>query len=112
LIKGPLARDVPLPSLAPVSDQAVVLGRDAAGLYAMTSICTHAFCNMEDSGSVAATGLVCGCHGSQFDANGAVAQGPAGAPLNHLDVLVEADGSITINADKIVAATARTPVPA
>jgi nitrite reductase/ring-hydroxylating ferredoxin subunit len=112
LIKGPLAKDVAVDSLTPISDQAVVLGRDAGGLYAMTAICTHAQCNMKDSGSVNASGMICGCHGSKFDANGGVLSGPASSPLNHLEVMVETDGTITINADNLVAASVRTPVPA
>lgn len=110
MIKGPLATSVAVGSLAPVGDQAVVLGRDAGGLYAMTAICTHAQCNIRDSGTVSASGLSCGCHGSQFDANGNVIQGPATSPLRHFEVLIETDGTITINADKEVASSVRTPV--
>jgi cytochrome b6-f complex iron-sulfur subunit len=111
LITGPLAKDVAVNSLTPVGGQAVVLGRDSGGLYAMTAICTHMQCDMENSGTVSASGLSCSCHGSQFDANGAVVSGPASSPLAHFEVRVETDGTVTINADNIVASSVRTPVP-
>ena len=87
----------------------VVIGRDSNGLYAMSAICTHAGCVLEDSAGTIAAGLTCPCHGSAFDGNGAVIQGPARSPLQHYQVTVAADGSITADGGKPVAATVRTP---
>ena len=86
-----------------------VLGRDAAGLYAMTAVCTHQGCTVE---AVSATvALECPCHHSRFDQHGAVTQGPAASPLQHLKVDLDASGAITIQGSVNVASTDRTPVP-
>jgi hypothetical protein len=45
-----------------------------------------------------------------FDGNGNVTQGPARAPLQHYQVTIAADGSITIDGSKPVAANVRVPV--
>jgi Rieske Fe-S protein len=59
----------------------VVVARDANGVYAMSAICTHAGCFLDDGAQTIAAGLGCHCHGSTFDGNGAVTRGPAGASL-------------------------------
>ena len=84
----------------------VVIGRDAGGVYAMSNICTHAGCPMEAAG----TQLACGCHGSIFDRNGEVVRGPARRPLPHFRVDVATDGTMTVQQDAVVDASARTPV--
>jgi nitrite reductase/ring-hydroxylating ferredoxin subunit len=55
---------------------------DAGGIYALTSICTHRGCSVRWRGE----GFVCPCHGSAYDRQGAVTQGPARLPLRHLAV--------------------------
>jgi len=47
---------------------------------AFTSICTHAGCTVNGYDS-SNNQFVCPCHGSRFDANGHVVQGPASAAL-------------------------------
>jgi Rieske Fe-S protein len=65
----------------------VLIGRDSKGLYALTSICTHELCDMDEKqggkniGIINANGIVCNCHGSTFDNFGAVLKGPANKPL-------------------------------
>ena len=46
----------------------------------LSSICTHQSCTIDSFDSASAQ-FVCNCHGSRFDVNGAVKQGPAGDPL-------------------------------
>lgn len=112
---GPIAagsaRDVAVGHFAFVPGQPLLLARDDRGLYAMTTICTHDDCDMQGEGRIDALGLSCDCHGSQFDRNGGVRRGPAGAPLQHYRVDLSADGSITIQASVAVGADARTPAP-
>lgn len=88
----------------------VVVARDATGVYAMSAICTHAGCYLDDGVRTIAAGLSCPCHGSAFDGAGRVTRGPASAPLQHYAVAIAADGTITIDGSQPVAATTRTPV--
>ena len=108
-VSGGSIADVPSGTLRVLDGVHAVIGRDAGGLYAMSAVCTHAGCLLSD-GASAAAGLECGCHGSQFDSNGAVTRGPAGSPLQHYEVDLAADGSLTIHGEIPVAASARTPV--
>jgi Rieske Fe-S protein len=97
-------------ALLDVPGEAVILGRDGGGLYAMSAACTHAGCMLAIVGATGNEELSCPCHGSLFDADGAVNRGPAQAPLQHYLVEVVADGSITIHGEQPVAADARTKV--
>ncbi len=101
---------LPVGSLRALSDAPVIVGRDADGIYAMTSTCTHEGCDMAADGSVGADGVYCGCHGSRFDANGAGVRGPATVPLRHFAVTIDATGNIGVDGNAKVAATTRTPV--
>ena len=88
----------------------VVIGLDSQGVYAMSAVCPHAGCLVEDttSGSING-GLTCPCHGSTFDGNGGVTHGPARTSLQHYQVTIAADGSITVDGSKPVAASVRVP---
>jgi Rieske Fe-S protein len=102
--------DVAIGALSVVGAEPVVLGRDAGGLYAMTTTCTHQGCEVEPSGTGSSATLNCPCHGSRFDRNGNVIRGPAGSPLVHFAVTVDASGNITIHGDQRVDASTRTTV--
>jgi len=93
-------------SLSVVGTAPTVLGRDKDGLYAMTITCTHAGCDVTPQG----TTLFCPCHSSVFDSNGGVLRGPAGSPLVHFAVHVDASGNITVDGTKQVGASVRTPI--
>jgi cytochrome b6-f complex iron-sulfur subunit len=86
-----------------------VVARDANGVYAMSAVCTHAGCLLDDGASTIAAGLACPCHGSTFDGNGTVTNGPARSPLQHYAVVIAADGSITVDGSQAVSADTRTP---
>jgi Rieske Fe-S protein len=88
----------------------VCIGRDAQGVYAMTLTCTHEGCDMGTEGSVSASGVVCDCHGSRFDVDGAVTQGPATSALQHFAVTVDAAGALTIDGATTVASSVRLTV--
>ena len=70
----------------------VVVIRDpanATALLAMDSLCTHQGCSVEwDSGSNA---FACPCHGSKFNTDGSVLEGPATAPLGNFAAKIEDD---------------------
>jgi Rieske Fe-S protein len=86
----------------------VAVGWDSGGVYGMSAVCTHAGCILDDGAQTIAAGLSCPCHGSTFDGNGKVTHGPARTALQHYQVTIASDGSITIDGSKPVAADART----
>jgi len=88
----------------------LVVARDANGVYAMSAVCTHAGCLLDDGSQSITAGLYCPCHGSAFDGNGNVTRGPARSPLQHYAVTIAADGSLTVDGSQPVSATTRTPV--
>lgn len=98
---------------AAVGGAMVALFRDADGVWATTTICTHLQCDMQSQGSISAAEMVCECHGSTFTPDGVRVSGPAVRALENFEVLIDAaSGEITIDADSIVAAGTRTAVPA
>ncbi|MBI2616341.1 MAG: ubiquinol-cytochrome c reductase iron-sulfur subunit [Gemmatimonadetes bacterium] len=63
------------------------------GRYSVVSpICTHLACTVNVEG----TQIRCPCHGSTFDLEGNVLQGPATQPLRRYPVSVTADGELII----------------
>ena len=95
-------------TLRALQGQGVAIGRDSAGIYAMTLICTHEGCDISTDGSVAASGIECFCHGARFDAQGNVTSGPARGSLVHFAVTKSAAGDLLIHTDQPVSASART----
>jgi Rieske Fe-S protein len=93
-----------------IPNRAVAIGRDAMGVYALTLVCTHQGCTAAPAGATGARQINCPCHGSQFDRNGAVIRGPAGRPLVHYAVAIDASGNIVVHTSSQVAATVRTIV--
>jgi cytochrome b6-f complex iron-sulfur subunit len=59
------------------ADPIYVFVRDSGQFLALSSICTHLSCTVELQGAR----LICPCHGSAFDREGVVLQGPAVSPL-------------------------------
>jgi cytochrome b6-f complex iron-sulfur subunit len=96
--------------LLPLDSAPVIVGRDAGGVYAMTSLCTHEGCDMIDRGSIGRSGVFCSCHGSEFDANGKVLAGPARSALPHFEVAIAASGEITVKQSVEVDASVRAAV--
>ncbi len=83
-----------------------VVARDARGLFAFTSRCTHSGCTL----TVVSDGTsTCPCHNSAFDSNGEVTRGPATEDLNHYNVVV-CSGRVRVDTGVIVPSTTRTPV--
>ncbi|HYS08744.1 MAG TPA: Rieske (2Fe-2S) protein [Myxococcales bacterium] len=106
------ASDLTAGSLVAVSAAPAAIGRDSGGIYAMTLVCTHEGCDIRTSqgGSVTPTRIHCGCHGSEYNGQGAVLLGPSTRPLNHLQVTADATGALTIHGDMVVPANARLSV--
>lgn len=62
--------------------RSVALFRDAQGVWAISTVCTHLGCIVRPS----AEGFECPCHGSRFAPDGAVRKGPAPKPLPWIKV--------------------------
>lgn len=71
-----------------VTKERVVVTKDSTGaVHGFSALCTHQGCIVA---SVRRGRIVCPCHGSQFDATtGQVLAGPAPAPLNAVDIVVD-----------------------
>ncbi len=83
-----------------------IIAQDAMGFFAFSAICTHSGCLV--NAPIADGSTFCACHGSKFDGNGAVLQGPAQTPLPHYAVTV-CGGAVYVDENTGVSATARTP---
>lgn len=79
-------------------NRSVVVVRDAEGVFAISTVCTHLGCIVKQS----ATGFDCPCHGSQFAADGTVIRGPAPKPLAWLEVKSLGGGSYIVDEGKVV----------
>lgn len=78
-------------------NRAVAVYRDAEGVYAISTICTHLGCVVKPT----AEGFECPCHGSRFQPDGGVARGPAPRPLAWLKVSGK-DGVFHVDEGKTV----------
>lgn len=72
--------------------RAVAVFKDAEGVHAVSTICTHLGCVVKPNPE----GFECPCHGSRFKADGEVTRGPAPQPLPWLKVSVSG-GVVTID---------------
>jgi nitrite reductase/ring-hydroxylating ferredoxin subunit len=57
--------------------RSIALFKDAEGVYAVSTVCTHLGCIVK----TIPDGFECPCHGSKFAADGSVEKGPAPTPL-------------------------------
>ena len=82
-----------------LADRRVFVFRDAAGLYAISAICTHLGCIVHQT---EAGGFACPCHGSQFSSQGKVTGGPAPRPLEWLELSLAPTGDLVIDTGRQV----------
>ena len=90
-----------------ISDRNVLIRRDREGIFAISLVCTHLGCitRVESDGS-----FTCPCHGSRFDAEGEVVQGPAPSALRYLQVSRAPRGALMVDAERAVAPDVRLAV--
>jgi cytochrome b6-f complex iron-sulfur subunit len=76
------------------SHQLVVV-RSAAGIYALSTVCTHLGCVLDFE--PAARLLACPCHGARFDLGGDPLVGPASRPLERLSIHRDDTGRLLVD---------------
>ena len=89
---GPASK-YPLNSRTLLSDVPAVLIHNQAGFSALSLVCTHLGCTVEQNSD----GFACPCHGSRYDANGTVQRGPAMKPLRQLRLELKADSTLILH---------------
>jgi 3-phenylpropionate/trans-cinnamate dioxygenase ferredoxin reductase component len=72
-------------------DKAALYRDDEGAIHAVSAVCTHMGCLVEWDSEGRVWG--CPCHGSRFDPDGKVLQGPAKKPLKTVDTGPDASGS-------------------
>ena len=86
--------DIPLGTVLVLPEQQTYVVHGPRGIYAMSSVCTHLGCMTRFT--EADKQIRCPCHGSQFNVDGEVVDGPAPKPLNRR--LIElADGQLVVD---------------
>jgi Rieske Fe-S protein len=74
------------------ADPVYVLTVGVGAFVAVSPICTHRGCTVD----VAGEALVCPCHGSTYDRNGDVLEGPAERSLQRFPTRIDGDGVLWI----------------
>jgi Rieske Fe-S protein len=69
--------------------------RHGANLFAISSICTHRRCKLKVEPDDT---FLCPCHGSTFDVNGRLTQGPARRDLPLLELSTDSNGDLLVKA--------------
>jgi cytochrome b6-f complex iron-sulfur subunit len=90
-----LAENYPPGFQAQLAEARAFLVHTSGGFFALSTTCTHLGCQVQPT----ADGFKCPCHGSRFDRNGAVLNGPATRPLRVLRVEERADGHLILHTD-------------
>jgi Rieske Fe-S protein len=82
--------DVPVGGGVIVGD--IVVTQPTAGVFkGLSSVCTHAGCNVS---AIVDGAIDCPCHGSKFNLDGTVANGPATKPLETKPITVQGDSIV------------------
>ncbi|HXK09525.1 MAG TPA: Rieske 2Fe-2S domain-containing protein [Vicinamibacteria bacterium] len=81
-----------------LEDRRLFLFNGAEGFYTVSSVCTHLGCNVKR----AASGFECPCHGSRFDENGRVVQGPAPSALAWYALSLSPRGELIVDLERQV----------
>ena len=73
---------LPLGTRLPLNRQRCTIVRTEGGVAAISNTCTHLGCVV----ATTEVGFDCPCHGSRFDPDGAVLNGPAVTPLEEVEL--------------------------
>ena len=97
-VKVGILDEYPLGAFRKVSDRNLFVFRGPQGIGAMSAVCTHLGCIVEQREEK----FVCPCHGSLFSASGDVLSGPAPTPLPWYEVSFAPDGKLVVDVNRIV----------
>lgn len=75
------------------ADIPAVLIHAPRGFIALSLVCTHLGCTVEQKSD----GFACPCHGSRYDSSGAVVRGPAAQPLRVLRLETASNGRLILH---------------
>ncbi|NNE47720.1 MAG: Rieske (2Fe-2S) protein [Rhodothermales bacterium] len=81
----------------------IFIQRKGNGYRAMSAVCTHLGCTVSPDEKTG-RGFRCPCHGSVFDEDGRVLEGPAPTPLPCYELSMARDGRLVIDRDRPVSA--------
>jgi cytochrome b6-f complex iron-sulfur subunit len=82
----------PLGSRTPVATAQAIIIHNEQGFSALSLVCPHLGCRV----NITSEGFACPCHGSRFQLDGGLRNGPASRPLTALRVEVNADGHLIL----------------
>ncbi len=87
-----LATDYPLGSSTLLEEIPAILHHTEEGFSALSLTCTHLGCTLEQDDA----DLSCPCHGSRFNEDGEVLQGPAKENLSEFRIETQTDGHLKL----------------
>ena len=87
------AANFPIGSRTVRGDIPAVIYNRGGKIIAYSLVCTHLGCTLAENGAE----FACPCHGSRFDENGAVLEGPAQKPLKNLRVEILEDSTLKLH---------------
>jgi cytochrome b6-f complex iron-sulfur subunit len=90
-----LAEKYPIGSRTILPEIPALLIHAESGFSALSLVCTHLGCTLEDD----ASGFACPCHGSRFDTEGKVTHGPAVKRLPVLRIEIMNDNTLILHTD-------------
>ncbi|MHC4406973.1 MAG: QcrA and Rieske domain-containing protein [Planctomycetota bacterium] len=93
------ATQFPPGTVTTLTEERVCVIATEKGVGVVSLVCTHLGCIVKRT----ETGFDCPCHGSKFDADGIVLEGPAPRALPWLAVSQAADGTLLVDRGKEVA---------
>ncbi len=92
--------EYPINSVAYIADRQIYVVRVPEGFYAVSAICTHLGCITQWKQDLDL--IACPCHGSRFQKDGSLMNGPAPRPLPHYSIRLMPDGTLLVDKLDIV----------
>ena len=95
--------DFPINRMTYLPESRIFILRDHKGVAAMSAICTHLGCVVDQDTS----GFICPCHGSSYNSDGQVLTGPAPKNLSWYQVASLPNKVLVVNMNRTVSPDTR-----